>query len=236
MKTPAFWSPAKATIPQEASQALPLVIGRTIWENSPILLVIDLALAIAALPVVFVAGFGGLIVAPLLLAVTVGPVGLAALAAANALLDGEAVSIGRFAGFVRGSVAPGSRLAMIPGGIASLLIGTLTLAGDEHRRWMLAPVIVDGLVLSGLLISGIGAAWLAAQGAAVDRNLLRRGALIAGSAPQAIGAVVAAAVLIAISVQVIGPLIAIVLAAPFSVFVSATMRWTVEHRRIDLDA
>jgi hypothetical protein len=236
MKTPAFWSPSKALTQRDEPQSLPLVIGRTIWENSPILIVIDLTIAIATLPALLVAGFGGLIVAPLLLAITAGPVGLATLAAANALLDGEAVSIGRFAGFVRGSVASGLRLALIPGGVASILIGTLTLAGDEQRRWMLAPAIVDGLTLSGLLIAGIGAAWLASRGENVNRALLRRGALIAGSAPQAIGGIVAVAVLIALSVQPIGPLMAIVLAAPFGVFVSATMRWVADDRRIDIDA
>jgi hypothetical protein len=212
-----------------------MVIGRTIWENTPILIVIDLAIAIAALPALLVAGFGGLIVAPLLAAL-LGPVGIATLATANALLDGEAVGIARFAGLIRRSASPGIRLALIPGGIASPLIGTLTLAGNEQRRWMLAPAIVDGLVLSGLLIAGVGAAWLVSRGAVVDRSLLRRGALIAGSAPQAIGALVAVAVLIALSVQVIGPLMAIVLAAPFGVFVSATMRWVADNRRIDVDA
>lgn len=236
MKTPVFWSPTKAIAAKDERQSLPLIIGRTIWENSSILIVIDLALAVVALPALLAAGFGALAVAPLLLAVMAGPVGLATLVAANALLDGEAVSIVRFVNLVRRSARPGLRLAIVPGGVASVLIGTLTLAGNAQHRWMLVPAIVDGLVLSGLLIAGIGTAWLASRGATVDPALLRRGALLAGSAPQAIGGIVAVAVLIGLSVQLIGPLMAIVLAAPFGVFVSATMRWIVEYRRIDVDA
>jgi hypothetical protein len=236
MKTPAFWSPTKALTAQEERQSLPIIVARTIWENSPILITIDLAIMLAALPALLAAGFGGLLLAPMLLAVFAGPPGIATLAAANAMLDGEVVNVGRFAGLVRTSARSGITLAVLPGAVASLLIGTLTLAGDERHRWMLAPAVVDGLVLSGLLIVGVGAAWLASRDATVNQALFRRGAILAGSAPQAIGGIIAVAVLIGLSVQVIGPLMAIVLAAPFGVFISATMRWIVENRRIDVDA
>jgi hypothetical protein len=236
MKTPVFWSPAKVIAAKEEQQSLPVVIGRTIWENSPILIAIDIVIAIASLPALLVAGLGGVVVAPLLLAVTAGPVTVATLAAANAMLEGEAVSIGRFAALLRKSARTGCVLALVPGVVASLMIGTLTLAGDEQYRWMLAPAIIDGIVLSGMLITGVGAIWLVSRGAALDRALLRHAAILAGSAPQAIGGIIAMAVLIGLSVHVIGPLMAIVLAGPFGVFVSATMRWIVENRRISVDA
>lgn len=236
MKTPAFRSPMKAFAAKEEQQSLPIVVARTIWENIPVLIAIDLLIAIAVFPALLAAGFGGVVVAPLLLAVTAGPVSVATLSAANALLDGEVIGIGRLAGLVRESARPGLKLAALPGAIASLLLATLTLAGAEQHRWMLAPAIIDGLVLSGLLIAGIGTAWLASCGRKIDRALWRCGAVLAGSAPQAIGGIGAVAVLVGLAIQLIGPLTAIVLAAPFGIFVSATMRWVAESHRIHPDA
>lgn len=212
-------------------QPLALVVGRAIWDNLPHLLVIDLLFALAAMPALLVAASGGVIVAPLLLAAGIGPIWLAALAAGEAMLDGEIVNPRRFLGFVRGLGTRGVAMALIPGGIVTLLLGTLQLAGDgDTRRWMLAPVVVDGLAFSLAIIVGLGAGWLAARGNAFERALLRRGALLAGSAPRVIGGMIAALVLIAVSVQLIGPLMAIILAAPFALFVCACFRWVVATR------
>lgn len=220
-----------------AEQPLALVAGRAIWDNLPHLLVIDLLFALAAMPALLIAAAGGVLAAPLLLAMGIGPIWLAALAAGEAMLDGEIVSPRRFLAFVRGLGARGIAMALIPGGIATVLLGTLQLAGEgETRRWMLAPVVVDGLALSLVAIVGLGAGWLAARGSAIDRGLLRRGALLAGSAPQAIGGMIAMLVLVAVSVQLIGPLMAIILAAPFALFVCACFRWVVATRWADGNA
>lgn len=235
MKTPAFWSPARARR-DDPDRPLAVTIGLAIWENSPILLTIDIAMAIACLPALVVGGTGGLVVAPILLAVFAGPVWIAALMASEAVLDGEVVGIRRFAGMIRAGLRPGLRIAVAPGAIATVLLGTLALAGEDGRRWMIAPAIVDGLVLSGAIIVALGTSWLAARGEAVDRLLWRKGAIVAGSSLQAIGGLVAVAVLIGISAQLIGPLMVVILSAPFAVFACATLRWVATSHRMDIDA
>jgi hypothetical protein len=217
-----------------AEQPLALIVGRAIWENLPNLLVIDLCFALAVMPALLVSAAGGLLAAPLLLAVGVGPVWLAALAAGEAILDGEIVSARRMFGMLRVHAKRGVALALIPSAIVTILLGTLQLAGNgEQRRWMLAPLAVDALALSLVVIVGLGAGWLAARGNALNRDLMRRGALLAGSAPQVIGGMIAVLVLIAVSVQLIGPLMAIILAAPFALFACACFRWVVATRWTD---
>jgi hypothetical protein len=235
MKTPAFRSPMRVR-PDHSERPLAVTIGLAIWENSPILLAIDIAFAIACLPALLVVGSGGLVVAPLLLAVLGGPVWIAALRASEAMLDGEIVGPRRFVGMIGAEFRPGLRIAVIPGAIATVLLGTLSLAGSDDRRWMIAPAILDGLVLSGVLVMALGASWFAARGEPVSRSLWRTGAILAGSSPQVIGGIIAVAVLIGISAQLIGPLMIVTLSAPFAVFVCAAFRSVAASHRMDIDA
>jgi hypothetical protein len=235
MKTPAFRAPARPRN-DDSERPLAVTIGLAIWENSPILLAIDIAFAIACLPALLVAGSGGLVVAPILLAVLGGPVWIAALKVSEAILDGEIVGTRRLVSMINSGIRPGLKIAIIPGVIATVLLGTLALAGSGDRRWMIAPAILDGLVLSGVVVVALGAGWFAARGEPINRSLWRNGAMLAGSSPQAIGGIIAVAVLIGISAQLIGPLMIVTLAAPFAVFVCATFRWVAASHRIDLDA
>jgi hypothetical protein len=214
---------ARARIETDERQ-LPVVIGRAIWDNCPILLAIDAAMIAACVPALLLTGAGGLVGAPLLLALMFGPVWMAALTASEALLDGEGVGMRQFAGMIGAGWRSGLRIALPPAAIATVLLGTLALAGGAGRTWMLAPAAIDALVLSGAGAAALGAGWLAARGSAVDRALWRRGALLAGSAPLAICGLAALAVLIGMTAQVTGPLAIGFLAAPFAVTVAATFR------------
>ena len=86
----------EANAEPQADQWLAITIARAIWDNVPLLLVIDAALAMAAFPVLLAAGFGAIYVAPLLAALLMAPIWLAAIHVASKLLDGDGVSTGAF--------------------------------------------------------------------------------------------------------------------------------------------
>ncbi len=92
----------QANAEPQADQWLAITLARAIWDNVPLLLVIDAALAMAAFPVLLAAGFGAIYVAPLLAALLMGPIWLAAIHVASKLLDGDGVSTGAFLRAIRG--------------------------------------------------------------------------------------------------------------------------------------
>ena len=218
---------SRADDKSQADQWLAITLARTIWDNVPLLLVIDAALAMAAFPVLLAAGFGAIYLAPLLAALLLGPVWLAAMHVAGKLLDGDGVSTGAFFRAIREFGAAGVRVAIVPGALMSLMLATLDLYGrNEGQSWMLVPIAVDGMLAMTSLVLFFPASLLAASNGLSGRKLWRRAALLAGVSPMATLGMIAGLATVWIVAQFAGPLAIVLLAAPVVLFTVAVFRWS----------
>ena len=160
--------------------------------------------------------------APLAAALTLAPLWVAAVAAADRLLAGEAVPVRTFVGLVRRFGRSRGAAAVVPALPLTALFGTLALlATDPDRGWLLVPLFVDA---SATVLALLGA--LAAFPPIVCTGLRGRPlwvhalAAVAGS-PLRTAATVAVLALVWSSGRVVGPVVLVLLAAPFAVWVAA---------------
>ena len=217
----------RAEADPQADQRLAVTLARTIWDNVPLLLVIDAALAMAAFPVLLAAGFGAVYFAPLLAALLLGPIWLAAMHVAGKLLDGDGVSIGAFFRAIREYGTAGIHVAIVPGVLMSVMLATLDLFGrNEGQNWMLLPVAVDGMLAMTAIVLFFPASLLTVSNGLSGRNLWRQAAFLAGVSPMATLGMIAGLATVWIVTQFVGPLAIVLLAAPVSLFTVAVFRWS----------
>ena len=221
----------------QVDQWLAITVARTIWDNLPLLLVIDAALAFAAFPAMLAAGFGAIYLAPVLAALLMGPIWLAAMRVASKLLDGDGVSIKMFMRGIRELFGAGLRVALVPGVLLSLMLATLELYGrNEGQRWMLVPVVVDGMLVMTALVLFFPASLLVASKGLSGRQLWRQAALLAGVSPMATLGMLAGLATVWIVTQIVGPLAIVLLAAPVALFTTAVFRWSALTHGIEQDS
>jgi len=211
----------------QVDQWLAITVARAIWDNLPLLLVIDAALAFAAFPAMLAAGFGAIYLAPVLAALLMGPIWLAAMQVASKLLDGDGVSTRMFLRAIRDLGGAGLKVAIVPGALMSLMLATLELYGrNEGQRWMLVPVAIDGMLAMTALVLFFPASLLAASSNLSGRRLWRQAALLAGVSPMATLGMLAGLATVWIVTQMVGPLAIVLLAAPVALFTAAVFRWS----------
>lgn len=210
-------------------------LGGVLWESLPLLLTIDLLLVLALLPALIALVAGVSVLAPLL-AVIAGPIWLAATAAGDRLLAGEAVTIRRYLTFVQSRARQGVFLALVPAVALSLLMATVSIAGGHSdQRWLVVPLVLNGCLAMLALLAGSWVFPLAALTPLRRRAIWRLAVVATGSAPVATLGTVALAVLVWVGWRVIGPLLPVVLAAPFALYLAGLGRWWLRwaQRRVD---
>lgn len=201
-------------------------LGGVIWDSIPLLLAIDLLLCVAAIPVLLAMAAGASVLAPLIAAATLGPLWLAAMMAGRRLLAGDVVNVRHYLAFIRQQARPGIGLALIPAGALTLLLGTVRIAGAyPEQRWLVCPLLLNGSLAMLALLAGSWAFPLATRSEARGRALWRLAVVATGTAPVASLGTVALLVFIWLGWRFIGPLVPVVLAAPFALYLAALAGW-----------
>jgi uncharacterized membrane protein YesL len=213
-----------------AWQGLPRQVATTVWANLPTLLVVDACVVVAAAPTVVMVLAGGYLLAPLVAALTLGPVWAAIAFTTDQMVRDEPVSLRAFAGALRRHAGRGIRLGAVAGTAATALLGTVaSLAVNPGQRWLVVPLAADGAVLVLLVLAGFTAFSLTTSGRLRGWALLRAALEAVGTNPiPALGAV---ALLVLIGALVTWmPGTAAVVPAPFAVFCSAWTRAATKQR------
>lgn len=204
-------------------------VGLVLWRELPLVLTLGLLATLAGgLTAIVAVAFSPL--APLAAAVTIGPIWMAMVAVAADLLDGRAVNVRQLAATLRRWAPTGIATAMVPAAVATLLLGSLgVLSAHPEQRWLLAPVALDATVLAVLALGAFGVFPLAL----VDRRSTRRRWItalgLAGRDLVTTLGLAALVVLLALSTQLVGPLVVALMAGPLAVLSTATTRHAVTH-------
>ncbi|MBM7785026.1 hypothetical protein [Tenggerimyces flavus] len=192
---------------------LPVIVGRTVWTQLPLLLVVDLVVVVACVPGVLVALVWPML-APLVFGAVLGPVWAGALSVAGALVRDEPWS-------VRNGLA-GLKIGLVLGAVGAAAVGTLTLwNANPERTWLLVPLFVDGTVLALLAVASLSAFTLAESGLR-GWNLWLSALRLAARRPVLTAGTLALAILAGLAVSWL-PAIALVLPGPFAVFLAASV-------------
>jgi len=200
------------------------LIGRLIRSELPVMMVINLlvtlAVALIAMTVVSMA-----VVAPTVAALLLGPVWIGAIAVSERMLAGEAVGMRDVLLAIWRHARTGIGLAAVPAIVATLLAGSIgILAAHEEQRWLLAPIAADATVLSVLLLGCITAFPLAVMREARGMTRWIAALTLAGRQLVTVMGIAAVLVLLALSVQLIGPWLAMVAAGPLALLCAAVTR------------
>lgn len=205
-----------------ADQGLPARAARTIWYNLPVLLAMDLVLLAGAAPAAALFFGGGSLLAPLVAALTLGPLWAGVVASADGMVRDEAVGVRAFANNVRRFARRGVAVSLLPSAVATAMVGTLgLLEASPGSRWLFVPLFVDGSVATLLVVAGFSAFSLATTGGLGGRTLWRTSLAVAAAGPMATVGTLALIVLLALLCGWAGPGILPFLPAPFAVYLSA---------------
>lgn len=199
-------------------------LARLAWTELPVLALVDLLVTFAA-AVVAVTALAAAPLAPLTAALLLGPVWLGATAACLRMGEGEAVGFGDLLRELRDRAKTGMSLALAPAAVGTLLLGSVGLmtAGDG-RRWMLAPVAVDALVLIVLAFGGLAVFPLAVLTDLRGSDRWLAAIALAGRHLVASAGLLALSVLLALSARVAGPFLVLAMAGPACLLTAATVR------------
>ncbi len=221
-RTPTQW--IQATPPAADALDLPLV-GRLVWTELPVLAVIDLLITLGV-AVVAVVAVTVAALAPLVAAVLIGPVWLGGTAICNRILGGDAVGPRDVFIEVGRRAATGTRIALLPGVVATLLIGSLTIrsSGAASRSWMTLPIALDALILVVVVFGSLTVFPLAVLTSLSGRARWLAALALAGRHLTVSAGLLAIVVLLIVSMKLVGPFLVLVAAGPFCLLVTATVR------------
>lgn len=152
----------------------PIWVGRTIWDNLFLLLVMDAVLFVGAVPAISLFFTGGFLLAPLLAALTLGPLWAGTIAVTDRLIQDEAVSLRKFAQNVRCYARHGITVSMIPALVVTAPLATLTiLQARPNEQWLFIPLFVSSTVSTLVFLAGFSVFSLATTGNLRGRALWR---------------------------------------------------------------
>ncbi|MGH3488880.1 MAG: hypothetical protein ACRDP8_13330 [Actinopolymorphaceae bacterium] len=213
-------------------QGLPRLVATTVWTNLPLLLAIDVCMVVAAVPALVAVLVGGHLAAPLIAAVTLGPLWAATVATTDRMVRDEPVSLQAFGSALRRHAGRGVRLGVVAGTAVTAFLGTVaTLAVNPGQRWLLVPLAADGAVMVLLGLVGLTAFTLTTSGGLRGWVLVRVALEAVTAHRMPVAGAVALIVLIAALVSWV-PGTSAVVPAPLAVFLSA---WTMRaYARFDL--
>ncbi len=197
-------------------------VAATVWWNLPLLLAVDLILLLGAVPAIVVAVVTP-VAAPLVAALTVGPLWIATIALSDRLWTGRAGSLPRFFRLVRRHGRAGIALALVPAAVVTMLLGTLRIM-EVHpdQRWLLLPLLLDGSALVLVTLAGFAVASLAVATRRCGRRVWRDALALVAAKPAATITIVTLLVLIGSVVRLLGPVFLVTIMAPMAVVLSAT--------------
>jgi uncharacterized membrane protein YesL len=142
------------------------------------------------------------------------------------LLTGEVVTVRRYLMLSRQRARLGVSLAMVPAVTLTLLLGTLRIVGSHPgERWLIMPLAVNGCLTMLALCASFWVFPLATVTRARGRPLWRLAIAATGSAPLATLGTVALLVFLWLGWRYVGPLVPIVLAAPFALYLAGLSGW-----------
>lgn len=156
------------------SSKLPIQVGRAVWFNLPLLLVMDAALFVGAIPMITLFFGGGSVLAPLVGALTLGPLWAGTVATTDRMIRNEAVGLRTFAENVLRYAGHGVAVALVPAIILTSMLGTLMILDvGPDERWMFVLLLVDGSVLALAFLAGFSVFSLATTGGLSGWSLWR---------------------------------------------------------------
>ncbi len=211
-------------------RGLPTQAGSTIWSNLPLLLVMDAVLFIGAIPTVALF-FGGVsLLAPLVGAITLGPLWAGTVASTDHMIRDEVVSLRAFARNVSRHAGRGIRVSMVPAVVVTAILGTLAiLEARPDQWWLLVPLFVDGSVLTLVCLASFSVFSLATTGGLKGWTLWRTSLGVVIASPMTALGTVALTVLLGFLVSWI-PGVLPVLPAPLAVYLSAAVWATIQRK------
>jgi uncharacterized membrane protein YesL len=214
----------------EHTSRLPVWVGKTIWSNLPLLLAMDAVIFIGAVPAVALFFGGGFLLAPLVGALTLGPLWAGTVASTDRMIRDEAVSLRTFAKKVRSHAARGVRVSLIPAIVITAILGTLAILETRpDARWLFIPLFVDASVLILVLLAGFSAFSLVTTGGLKGWTLWRTSFQVVAANPMTTLGTMALLVLLGLLVSRV-PGLLLLLPAPFAVHLSAST-WSTVWRR-----
>lgn len=153
---------------------LPIWVGRTIWDNLFLLLVMDVVLFVGAIPAVVLSFTSGFLLAPLLAALTLGPLWAGTIAVTDRLIQDEAVSLRKYAKHVRCYAWRGVAVSMVPAFVATALLAALAvLQVRPNEQWIFVPLFVSGTASTLVFLAAFSAFSLATTGNLRGQSLWR---------------------------------------------------------------
>jgi hypothetical protein len=205
-----------------ADQRLPVRAAQAIWYNLPVLLAMDLVLLAGAVPAAALLFGGGSLLAPLVAALTLGPLWAGVVASADGMVRDEAIGVRAFANNVRRFARRGVAVSLLPAAVVTAIVGTLgLLEASPGSRWLFVPLFVDGSVATLLVVAGFSAFSLATTGGLGGWHLWRTSLAVAAAGPMATVGTLALLVLLGFLCGWAGPGLLPFLPAPFAVYLSA---------------
>ena len=204
-------------------------VAATVWWNLPLLLAVDLILLLGAVPAIVVAVVTP-VAAPLVAALTVGPLWIATIALSDRLWTGRAGSLPLFFRLVRRHGRAGIALGLVPVGVVTMLLGTLRIMEDHpDQHWLLLPLLLHGGALVLVTLAGFAVASLAVATRRCGRDVWRDALALVAARPAATIATATLLLVIASAVRLLGPVFLVTITAPFGVVLSATTSETVRR-------
>jgi uncharacterized membrane protein YesL len=173
-----------AVEPDAEHPQLPVWVGRTIWDNLFLLLVMDAVLFVGAIPTIVLSFTGGFLLAPLLAALTLGPLWAGTIAVTDRLIQDEAVSLRKFAKSVRCHARHGITVSVVPALVVTGALAALAvLQVRPNEKWLFIPLFVSGSVSTLVFLAGLSAFSLATTGNLRGQTLWRVSIMVVVTSP-----------------------------------------------------
>lgn len=204
--------------------------GQTIWEQLPLLLLIDIVIMFAVFPAAAM-WLGGLPYLALVAAVIAcGPVLAGAFAMADRMNRDDVVTARTFARLVRRHALHGVAVMAVPGAVAMAFVALLDgLSRYPDATWLMVPLLLDCSVAMIVAMASIAVLSLATTGNLRGWQLWRASLAVGVAQPLATFGALALLVVLAFLVQQVGFVLLAVIPAPCAVVFSA-MSWATVER------
>lgn len=201
-----------------------IALGRLIWSELPLFALMGLLLTVA-MTIVSVLALTLALVAPIAAALLIGPIWLAGTSVSLRLLAGADPGMRGYVSELRHRALDGAVLALPLAIVTTLLLGTVAIVNAASgRTWLLLPIGVDAIVLILLIFGALTVFPLAVATELRGRKRWLIGIALAGRFPIASIGLLAAALLLALSIRFVGPFLALAAAGPYCLLVTATVQ------------
>lgn len=216
---------------QDAPDSLLPQVGRTIWDNTPVLLVGSLLVSAAAAPGLVLATGSWWALGWPVLVLGAGSVWAGIVAVAGRLLDGDGVTLAGLLRDVRRHAGAGTRIAVVPAVVGGILFGTLeALDRTPDAGWLAAALLLDAGGAIVVATSLVSVFTLAVERGLAGRRLWLASAGVTITRPAPVLGTVTLAMMTAWIAMVAGP-VALVLIAPLAVLGAAVSRHALARAR-----